>query len=182
MRLNKRIAFWGLLLILGSSLCVSVPCHAEATCEDMMARLKTGENLPSNQWWDCLDQSTKEQVIVATINLLKGKDGVTIKSPASYYVKEIDAFRSEEPRLKGAKIRYLLSVTAAMSYDYDEGIPKEETLKKFLMAGDADKIIEIRKKENTSEGVMPKKMLSGNDIKASLMEMIVKAGGFTNNQ
>ena len=137
------------------------PCRAGGPCEDMIARLKAGAKIPSGRWWDCLSESDKEKDISDVIKILKERDGVMIKNPASYYVKEIDAFRSESPILKNSTVRYLLSVTAALSYDFDEGIPKEETLKKFMLAEDADGIIERRKKESTPEGMMPASVMSG---------------------
>ncbi len=152
---------------------------AEASCEDLMARLRAGEKIPSGAWWDCLDVRVKEQVIFSTIKLYKDKEGIIIKSPPSYYAGEIDAFRSETPALKGASIKFLLTTIAAMSYDFDEGIPKEETLRKQLIPEHAKKIIAIRQKENTPDGVMPVKMLSGGSVKTSLAEMVKDARGFT---
>ncbi len=158
---------------------VASPCRAEVSCDDMMARVRAGEKISSGQWWDCLAESEKEEVVVAVINIFKERDGVIIKSPASYYVKEIDAFRAEAPILKDSTIRYLLSVTAAMSYDFDEGIPKEETLKKFQLPEDANYVIEMRKKENTPEGMMPVGVLSRSNVEALFKKTIKEARGFT---
>jgi len=161
---------------------ITNPCRAEAACKDMMARVRAGEKIPSGEWWDCLAESEKEKDIAAVIGILKDRDGVIIKSPASYYVNEIDAFRSEAPILRKSTIRYLLSVIAAMSYDFDEGISKEETLKKFQLPEDANYVIEMRRKEKTPEGMMPTSVLSGSNVTALLTEMINKSRGFSADQ
>jgi len=157
----KKFTFLVVMFFLFAS-----PCRAEVPCEEMMDRVRDGEKIQSGKWWDCLSESEKEQSIAAVISILKERDGVIIKSPASYYVKEIDAFRPEAPILKDSSIRYLLSVTAAMSYDFDEGIPKEETLKKFQLPEDANYVIEMRQKENTPEGMMPVGVLSRSNVEA----------------
>ncbi len=170
----KKFTFFVIMFFL-----VASPSRAEVPCEEMMDRVRDGEKIQSGKWWDCLSESEKEQSIAAVISILKERDGVIIKSPASYYVKEIDAFRSEAPILKDSTIRYLLSVTAAMSYDFDEGIPKEETLKKFQLPEDANYVIEMRKKENTPEGMMPVGVLSRSNVEALFKKTIKEARGFT---
>ena len=170
----KKFTFFVIMFFL-----VASPCRAEVPCEEMMDRVRDGEKIQSGKWWDCLSESEKEQSIAAVISILKERDGVIIKSPASYYVKEIDAFRSEAPILKDSTIRYLLSVTAAMSYDFDEGIPKEETLKRFQLPEDANYVIEMRKKEKTPEGMMPVGVLSRSNVEALFKKTIEEARGFT---
>lgn len=128
----------------------------ESSCKELMPRIRAGEKIPSQKWWDCLDQGTKEQIVIQNIKMIKERQGVLINGSASYYVNEIDAIRTENEVLRSkAPIITLLKSMAIMSFDFDEGISKEETLRKNFTKEQADKFIELRNAEGTTDGMLP---------------------------
>jgi hypothetical protein len=164
-----------ILITLLLMLSLPVTVMAADSCQDMMTRIRAGEKIPSQKWWDCLQADAKKQVVANLIGMIGERDGITINSSAAYYVAEIDAFRSETPGLKEASIKFLLKIIAAMSYDYDEGIPREKTMKKYSTPECAQAIIELRSQEGTPDGRMPKKMMANASFKA-LLEKISQEG------
>lgn len=91
------------------------------------------EGKVSSMWlWMHMDRDNK----ITTINELKERflrlEGVTIREPAEYYIRKVDEVVTDDPQAKNYHLKVVFRTLAVMSYDFDEGIDKEETAKRYL--------------------------------------------------
>jgi len=87
----------------------------------------------SSMWlWMHMDRDNK----ITTINELRERflrlEGATIREPAEYYVQKVDEVVADDPQAKNYHLKIVFRTLAVMSYDFDEGIDKEETAKRYL--------------------------------------------------
>lgn len=87
----------------------------------------------SSTWlWMHLGEKDK----IATINGLKvaakEKDGAIISKPADFYVKTIDEMIESDSDMQHYKLGVIFKTVAVIVHDFDEGIDKDETAKKWL--------------------------------------------------
>ena len=87
----------------------------------------------SSVWlWIHLDKSAKIELVNGIKHMVREKENVIVNKPAKFYVHEIDDVIANDPATIDYAIMALFRAIAVMEYDYDEGIDKEETAKKWL--------------------------------------------------
>lgn len=78
-----------------------------------------------------MDRETRIAFIDSFIQMYK-KEGVIINQSAEYYVDELDELIASGPEFQNYKLKIIFTTIAVMDYDFDEGIDKDETARKWL--------------------------------------------------
>jgi len=87
----------------------------------------------SSVWlWMHMDERRKTHLIDNLKETFMRNSKAVIRKPSGFYVKAIDEAIASEPQTKNYKLAVLFRTLAILEYDYDEGIDKEETAKKWL--------------------------------------------------
>ena len=102
--------------------------------KDVDAHLKAiqeGESSTSELWVNS-SHDDKVEIIRSAIELLKEKESVTIRKSAEFYVGKLEELIKESPDSLDLPLGVLFKTVVILEYDYDEGIDKEETVRKYL--------------------------------------------------
>jgi hypothetical protein len=88
----------------------------------------------SSVWiWMHIKREDKIKLIDGLKQMFKEKDNVTINQSSEYYVDEIDRTMANNPEeFEQYKLGVIFKTIAVMDYDFDEGIDKAETARKWL--------------------------------------------------
>jgi len=87
----------------------------------------------SSVWvWMHINREDKIKLIDSMKQMFEEKDNVIIKQSSEYYVDELDALIASGPEFQSYKLKIIFTTIAVMDYDFDEGIDKDETARKWL--------------------------------------------------
>lgn len=101
----------------------------------------------SSVWlWMHMDDRRKNHLVDNLKETFMRNSKAFVRKPSEFYVKALDEAIACDPQTKNYKLAVLFRTLAILEYDYDEGIDKEETAKKWL--GSAYPIFQEYRKED----------------------------------
>jgi len=87
----------------------------------------------SSMWlWMHVDKKKKIEIIDTLKSMLKEKSNVIVTQPAEFYIERIDDMAENDTQVKNFTLGAVFKAIAIIEYDYDEGIDKDKTAKKWL--------------------------------------------------
>lgn len=146
--MNKgQLTFIWLLLLVSSAYAVStriiwndIPVKKDVaryenkeygTPQEYIEALQEGKC--SSTWvWVHLDRDTKLTLIEGLKQMFKEKSNVIICKPTQFYVDAINEMIEADSEAQYYKLGVIFKTIAIMEYDFDEGVDKDETARKWL--------------------------------------------------
>jgi len=87
----------------------------------------------SSMWlWMHVDKKKKIEMINTLKSMLKERSNIIVTQPAEFYIERIDDMAENDEQVKNFTFGAVFKAIAIIEYDYDEGIDKDKTAKKWL--------------------------------------------------